>query len=706
VSLQPKPDSKKYTDLISEIQKGQIKVPKFQRNFVWSLEKTAKLLDSILKGYPIGTFILWETNERLNDIKNIGSLQLPAIPDGTKVQYVLDGQQRITSLYAAFLGAQIRKEGEKKVSDYSDIFVNLDGNVENNDDQIVTSEEPETVSISLSQILNLNDNLLEIKENYSDEHFKKIYQYSQAFSTYDFSTIVLRKEDIDSAIEVFTRINTGGQTLTLFEIMSAKTYDEQQDFDMEDRFQKLMDELSERKYNSISSSVILATLSLVLSKNKECKRKTILQLEKQQIIDTWDDVISALKESIDYFRSVYRIPVSAILPYDSLLVPFSYFFYYNREKPKGNQIKYLEEFFWRISLSFRYSSATESKLSQDIKRIDKILEGNRPSYDEIKVHLSSPKDLVEIGFSAGSSYCKAVLCLLAYHEPKDFQSNGRIILDNSWLKVANSKNYHHFFPKSYLRKQNIGNENSLVNISLVSADLNKRKIKAKAPSIYIQEFLDENDGLPTTLKSHLIDGLDEFGIRSDDYLVFLEKRAKLIYKELKDRIDLKHKEDKKEAEVRELLARGESETLEYKSTLRYDLREGTVNKKLEFVVAKTISAFLNSEGGILIIGSDDDGNALGLEKDFRTLPKPNVDGFELHLRQVVSKYLDSTLEKYFKVTFPTINDRTICVVKVLKSSKPIFVTFEGKEYFFVRSGNSSIPKNRKEQSDYEKLHWR
>ena len=68
---QPKPDSKKYTDLISEIQKGIIKIPKFQRNFVWNIHETAKLLDSILKGYPIGTFILWETSERLNDLKNI-----------------------------------------------------------------------------------------------------------------------------------------------------------------------------------------------------------------------------------------------------------------------------------------------------------------------------------------------------------------------------------------------------------------------------------------------------------------------------------------------------------------------------------------------------------------------------------------------------------------------------------------------------------
>ena len=123
MNQQPKPDSKKYTDLIYEIQKGQIKIPKFQRDFVWSIDKTAKLLDSILKGYPIGTFILWETNERLNDIKNIGNLDLPPVPDDSKVQYVLDGQQRITSLYAAFLGACIQKEGEKKTTNYAEIYI-------------------------------------------------------------------------------------------------------------------------------------------------------------------------------------------------------------------------------------------------------------------------------------------------------------------------------------------------------------------------------------------------------------------------------------------------------------------------------------------------------------------------------------------------------------------------------------------------------
>lgn len=704
MNQQPKPDSKKYTDLIYEIQKGQIKIPKFQRDFVWSIDKTAKLLDSILKGYPIGTFILWETNERLNDIKNIGNLELPPVPDGTKVQYVLDGQQRITSLYAAFLGATIQKEGEKKTTDYGGIYIDLEGDINDNDQQIIIADQPKGEFITLNEILNLEANLPRIIEQYK-EHNTTILSYARTFSSYDFSTVVLRKEDIDSAIEVFTRINTGGQTLTLFEIMSAKTYDEDQGFDMQSKFQKLLKELESTKYDTISPSIILNVLSLILSRNKECKRKVVLQLEKQSIIDIWDDVISALKESIDYFRSVYRIPVSTLLPYDALLVPFTYFFYCNKEKPQGKQIKYLEEFFWRISLSYRYSSSTESKLAQDIKRIDNILKIVRPSYDDLKVFLDSPEDLIETSFSAGNSYCKAVLCLLAYYEPKDFRNNGKVLLDNSWLKMANSKNYHHFFPKSYLKKQGVGNENSIVNITLVGADLNKHKIRAKAPSVYIQEFLDENESLPTSIHSHLIEDINSYGIHSDDYKVFLEKRSKSIYDALRKRIELKNERNTHDAELKELIHIGENETMEFKSTLRYDLRENKINKKLEFVIAKTISAFLNTEGGILIIGVDDGGNALGLDNDLGTLSKGDIDAFELHLRNIISKHLGSSFEKYLKVNFPSIDEKTVCKIQVLKSGKPVFATYEGAENFYVRIGNSSIPKNRAEQSEYERLHW-
>ena len=531
---QPKPDSKKYSDLISEIKKGIIKVPKFQRDFVWSIDKTAQLLDSILKGYPIGTFILWETDERLNEIKNIGDLTIPDTPEGTKVQYVLDGQQRITSLYAAYLGASIQKVGEAKVTDYNQIFVNLDKDVNDNEEQIITAETDIDNRIPLNKVLNFKDLVLEIKNNYSDEDFEKILSYSRSFDTYDFSTVLLRKDDIGSAIEVFTRINTGGKTLTLFEIMSAKTYDEEQGFDMQKKWGDLIGDL--KNYDGISSSIILNVLSLVINSSKECKKKTILNLNKNDIIATWGAAVSSLKDSIDYFTTTYRIPVSQLLPFDSLLVPFSYFFYQNKDKPNGLQKKYLEEFFWRISLSYRYSSAQESKLSQDIKRIDKILNDKRPDYSDLHMPMDSPQYLVDKNFSAGDSFCKAILCMLAYQEPKDFLDNGKVTLDNSWLKIATSKNYHHFFPKSYLNGKTHLNSNSLCNITFVSDYLNKRKIGSKSPSIYISDFHDENPDIDEALKSHFIER-DEFGIDDDNYLVFLEKRSKLIYNKVKSKID-------------------------------------------------------------------------------------------------------------------------------------------------------------------------
>ncbi len=312
---QPKPDSKKYSDLINEIQKGVIKIPKFQREFVWSIDKTAKLLDSILKGYPIGTFIFWQTDERINDIKNVGNLEIPDTPEGNQVQYVLDGQQRITSLFAAYLGARIQKTGEKTITDYNKIFVNLDKDISENDGQVITAETTGEKNISLSEVLNFNyAKAKELSDEFSDDELDTINAYSTAFKTYEFSTVVLRKEDIDSAIEVFTRINTSGQTLTLFEIVSAKTYDEEQGFDMQAKWEDFIKELKDIRYEGISSTVILSLLSLVLSRTKECKRKTILALDKQAIINNWDAAISALKDEVlaKLFYNPHSMPVDTL----------------------------------------------------------------------------------------------------------------------------------------------------------------------------------------------------------------------------------------------------------------------------------------------------------------------------------------------------------------------------------------------------------
>lgn len=94
---QPEPQSLPYEVLLGDIAKGLVKIPRFQREFVWSREKSAALIDSILRGYPIGTFILWRTKETLRAVRDIGNALLPAAPAGEYVNQVLDGQQRLTS---------------------------------------------------------------------------------------------------------------------------------------------------------------------------------------------------------------------------------------------------------------------------------------------------------------------------------------------------------------------------------------------------------------------------------------------------------------------------------------------------------------------------------------------------------------------------------------------------------------------------------
>ena len=128
---QPKPISRRYDDIIRNIEKGIYQIPKFQRDFVWDKNKSAKLIESLLKGYPIGSFILWKTKERLKSLKKLGGEILKEIEEGDFVYYILDGQQRITSLYLAIKGLKIDK------NDYKEIFIDLDKNVENDDDVCV-----------------------------------------------------------------------------------------------------------------------------------------------------------------------------------------------------------------------------------------------------------------------------------------------------------------------------------------------------------------------------------------------------------------------------------------------------------------------------------------------------------------------------------------------------------------------------------------
>jgi len=155
----------------------------------------------------------------------------------------------------------------------------------------------------------------------------------------------------------------------------------------------------------------------------------------------------------------------------------------------------------------------------------------------------------------------------------------------------------------------------------------------------------------------------------------------------------------------DLISRGESETVEFKSTMQWDTRKNQSNRELKMAIAKEVAAFMNSNGGTLLIGVEDDKTISGLDRDLAVLHN-SMDEFELTFTNLVNAYLQKLNRAYVNLKFEKVNDKQIAVVRVKKSSHPVYVRCEGKkEEFCIRAGNSSQTLEVSEASLYIKEHW-
>lgn len=141
----------------------------------------------------------------------------------------------------------------------------------------------------------------------------------------------------------------------------------------------------------------------------------------------------------------------------------------------------------------------------------------------------------------------------------------------------------------------------------------------------------------------------------------------------------------------ELIAAGEGQFVEFKASLMWDYYRQAINKDLYEPVMKNLAAFMNTSGGVLLIGVSDEGEALGLERDFSALPKKNVDGFENAFNQAFNSMIGAEFRQYVSLAFDEIDGKTVCVISVSPANTPAYVTFKGKEEFYIRTGNSSQP---------------
>jgi len=161
-----------------------------------------------------------------------------------------------------------------------------------------------------------------------------------------------------------------------------------------------------------------------------------------------------------------------------------------------------------------------------------------------------------------------------------------------------------------------------------------------------------------------------------------------------------------EKDLKELIADGESETVEFKASIRYDINTKGANTDLIRAPVKTISAFMNTEGGTLLIGVTDPGEIIGIENDLKTLRHANVDEYERHLRQALIDALGVEFTPHVKVSFPNVDGVQICRVDVGLTPKPVFFAGKGQgKEFYIRSGPRSDPLDPEATHGYIQMHW-
>jgi hypothetical protein len=269
---------------------------------------------------------------------------------------------------------------------------------------------------------------------------------------------------------------------------------------------------------------------------------------------------------------------------------------------------------------------------------------------------------------------------------------------------------HHIFPQGLLYKSGYDADNHLhrkivneiANRAFLTAESNL-KLGDESPAEYLPEI--ENN-YPGALKRQFVPVNPDLW-KPERFEDFLSARRELIAHKINEFMKclIAEPEEISVRPVGELITLGESATLEFKSTLRWDMIQNKVNKDLQFSVLKTIAAFLNSDGGTLVIGVDDNQNICGLEHDLATLSKPKPDVFEQTLINLLIEHIGPEFGPLVKPRFENLEGHLICVVEVSPGGGPAYLSGPKGKEFYIRAGNTSRSLDAEETVAYRDMHW-
>lgn len=702
----------KIHQIIDKIDEYQLFVPAFQREFVWKRENAKKLIDSMIKDYPTGTMLTWETN-------NPPELKGEYVYNHKQgsVKLILDGQQRITTLYLLIKGKIPPYYKEHEIlNDITRLHVNILTLELEYYKKTMMDDNP--VWVDISKIFSNEMNALiiikamKLKQEVSDEtqylileNFNKI----DSIKNKEFleQTIPV-KANIKEAIDIFYIVNASGVNLTDAELALAQISGYWPD--ARERIKKKLYELEKSGWAFNLDFFIYVLLGCLHQSGSKMEK-----LHDQENLESLKTAWYALENNLlDYTFNILRTyafidhtkEINSVYALVPILV---YVFKKGKNKLSDIEIKKMVKWFYYSQIRNRYISQLPQKLDKDLG----IIWNQENPFDKLLNLIEAERRLeIQADEFIGVGVQHPLWPMMNWY----FKSkNAKCLTTGLSLRKNMGKKYSlewdHIFPFSILRDNGYGWENrykyslaqEITNRAVLTKTANRTKSNREA-KYYLQEVLQK---FPKALSLQSIPADTQLW-ELENYEMFLQTRRKL----LADQLNLFLKnitntlDEPLSLNVDELILQGENSSLELKTTLRWDMKLSKINKKLEEVVLKTIAAFSNGEGGTLLIGVKDNGEIEGLSHDYATLFDGDKDKFELHLRNlIIDQYGLDFATTNLKISFPELGDKEICMIEIKQGLKPVYTTISDNngnkiQKFFVRSGNSSQEVGISEIADY------
>lgn len=516
----PQPSVDRIDDLARRILTGDIYLPKFQREFVWEKAQVLELLDSVARNYPIGSILLWQSRQELRSEGRIADLEIAQPKPDYPVNYLLDGQQRLSSICGALYwrGTDPNSPWNVVYDLKSKTFLHLD-----------TMDEPQLHQMRLNRIPDpakffQHVGLLD-SSGHKDlaETAKELFN---RFKDYKVATVTLGDMPLADVAPIFERINSTGTRLTIVDLMRAATWSP--DFDLVDSIDDIRTALAAKSFEGIERKAILRNVSAAVGGAFTAESIDDLRKLKPDVLKAGTVATAeAYKRAVDFMATHIKVPSDAVLPYTNQIVVLAEILR-QIPVPSAPQWREIEQWFWRSGISGYFSGWNSGMMAMDLAATVAFAGGK---LDALCSGFLKPEPALwsSRAFRLNVAHAKILALILAYQSPKDFMT-GQAIDVSKALAWQNNKEFHHFFPQAFLRGKGVAptKVSSLANMVFLSSASNKA-ISDRAPSEYVARLLtDHGDDARAWLATNLI---DESAIRAaleDNYDAFLQARASAI----------------------------------------------------------------------------------------------------------------------------------------------------------------------------------